>query len=137
MWYERLPHLNAFLNATSFVLLVCGYAAIRRKDQRTHARFMLAAFATSTFFLASYVTYHLNVLSKHYKGTGFLGDVYVTILVSHIILAAVILPLALVTLFFAWRKRFDRHRRVARWTFPIWVYVSVTGVVVYVMLYWS
>lgn len=135
MWYERLPHLNAFLNALSFVLLTLGYAAIRRKDAALHARLMLSAFATSVVFLASYIVYHLNVLHRPFGGTGWLRAVYLTILFSHIVLAALVPPLASVTLYFALRGRFARHRRIARWTFPIWVYVSITGVVVYLFLY--
>lgn len=135
MWYEVLPHVNAFLNTMCFVLLCCGYVAIRKGHERLHARFMLAAFFTSTLFLISYVTYHFQVLHKPYTGEGWIRTVYLLILGSHIVLAVVILPLVLVTLYFALRERFDRHRKVARWTFPMWVYVSVTGVTVYVMLY--
>jgi putative membrane protein len=135
MWYESLPHLNVALNATSAVLLSAGYAAIRRKAQGLHARLMVSAFASSTLFLASYITYHLLAGHKAYAGEGWLRAVYLTILFSHIGLAVLILPLSLTTLFFALQKRFDRHRKIARWTLPLWVYVSVTGVVVYLMLY--
>ena len=135
MWYEALPHVNAVLNTTCFVLLCCGYVAIRKGDRNQHARFMVSAFLTSTLFLISYLTYHSLVLHKPYTGEGWIRTVYLLILVSHIVLAAVILPLVLVTIYYALRQRFDRHRRIARWTFPMWVYVSVTGVVVYLMLY--
>ena len=136
MGYEHLPHLNAFLNASSFVLLALGYAAIRRKDRRLHARFMLSAFVTSIFFLASYLTYHAKVLHRPYEGTGPLRYVYLAILASHIVLAALTLPMAIATLSLALRGKLEEHRRIARWTLPIWAYGSVKGVVVYVMLYW-
>jgi len=136
MWYEKLAHLNAFLNATSAVLLALGYRAIRfRRDTRTHAQYMIAAFITSSLFLASYLTYHYNVLHRPYPGTGAIRAVYFTVLVSHIVLAVVTVPLVLVTISLAARRRFVGHRRIARWTFPIWAYVSVTGVIVYLMLY--
>ena len=135
MWYETLPHLNVALNATSAVLLSAGYAAIRKKAQRLHARLMVSAFVSSTLFLASYVTYHTLAGHKTYGGGGWIRVLYLAILFSHISLAVLILPLSLTTLTFALRGRFDRHRKIARWTLPLWVYVSVTGVVVYVMLY--
>jgi uncharacterized membrane protein YozB (DUF420 family) len=133
MWYESLAHLNALLNATSAVLLALGYRAVRRQAIAVHARFMVAAFVTSTLFLASYVTYHILAGSKTY--TGPLRAVYLPILLSHIVLAAATVPLAALTLALAALGRFERHRRIARWTFPIWIYVSVTGVAVYAMLY--
>jgi uncharacterized membrane protein YozB (DUF420 family) len=133
MWYESLAHVNAALNATSAVLLVLGYRAIRRGAVPVHARFMVAAFITSTLFLASYLTYHY--LAGHRTYAGSMRPVYLAILGSHIILATVTVPLAATTLVLAALGRFERHRRVARWTFPIWIYVSVTGVVVYLMLY--
>jgi uncharacterized membrane protein YozB (DUF420 family) len=117
------------------VLLVCGYVMIRRGRMRAHRRFMLSAFATSALFLVCYVIYHANIGSKRFPGTGTPRAIYFAILISHVSLAAAILPLALVTLNHALRARFDRHVPIARWTFPIWVYVSVTGVIVYLMLY--
>ena len=130
-----LPTLNALLNSVAATLLVAGYAMIRRRRVDAHRRCMLAAFGTSTLFLISYLTYHANVGSVAYTGQGPVRTVYFAILISHIILAALVLPLALVTLVHGLKQRFDRHRRIARWTLPVWLYVSVTGVVVYLMLY--
>jgi uncharacterized membrane protein YozB (DUF420 family) len=132
---SALPALNATLNAIAALLLVCGYVMIRRGRMEIHRRFMLAAFATSALFLVSYVIYHANVGSKPFAGQGTIRIVYFAILISHVILAALILPLALITLTHALRARFERHVPIARWTLPIWLYVSVTGVIVYVMLY--
>lgn len=112
-----------------------GYISIRRRDVTAHKACMIAAFGVSTLFLISYVTYHVHVGSVRFTGTGWIRPVYFTILISHIVLAAAVLPLALVTLYRAARGRFEAHRRIARWTLPIWLYVSVTGVVVYLMLY--
>ena len=130
-----LPALNALLNTTSAVLLSAGYAMIRRGRIDAHRRCMLAACATSALFLVSYVIYHLNVGSVPYTGQGAARVFYFAVLISHIILAALIVPLAVVTLVRALRERFESHRRIARWTLPIWLYVSVTGIIVYVMLY--
>lgn len=130
-----LPSVNAALNAASTALLVGGYVAIRRRNAHVHRTCMLAAFATSTLFLASYVRYHLAVGSVRFQGEGWLRGLYLAILVPHVILAAAIVPLALVTLRHACRGRFARHRRLARVTLPLWLYVSVTGVIVYLMLY--
>jgi uncharacterized membrane protein YozB (DUF420 family) len=130
-----LPAINATLNAISATLLVCGYTMIRRRRIQAHRRFMLSAFATSALFLICYLIYHANVGSKPFPGTGAIRTVYFVILVTHVILAAAILPLALITLSFALRRRFERHVPIARWTLPIWLYVSVTGVIVYLMLY--
>ena len=135
MTVADLPALNASLNAASAVFLALGYRNIRRRNIGAHRACMLAAFAFSTLFLISYVVYHAHIGSKPFPHTGWIRPVYYTILVTHVTLAATILPLALVTLYRAWRERFDRHRRIARWTLPIWLYVSVTGVVVYWMLY--
>jgi uncharacterized membrane protein YozB (DUF420 family) len=135
MGVESLPHLNASLNATSAVLLLCGWIAIRAGRKRVHAGFMLSAFAASTLFLGSYVAYHYQAGHKVYGGSGAVRVVYLAILASHIVLAVATVPLALTTLILALRGRFDRHRRLARVTFPIWMYVSVTGVIVYIMLY--
>ena len=130
-----LPALNACLNATSAVLLATGFLAIRRRRVRVHRACMVAAFVTSVVFLASYLTYHLQVGTTRFPGQGWTRPVYLTILGTHTVLAALIPPLAIVTLSYALRARFTRHVRLARWTLPTWLYVSVTGVVIYVMLY--
>jgi len=130
-----LPAVNATLNGISAVLLVIGYALIRRRRIEPHRRVMIAAFATSTLFLICYVIYHANVGSKPFTGQGTVRRVYFVILITHIVLAAFVPPLALVTLVRGLRARYDTHARLARWTLPIWLYVSVTGVIVYVMLY--
>jgi uncharacterized membrane protein YozB (DUF420 family) len=133
---SQLPDLNAALNSLSAVFLLAGYRFIRLKNQQAHRRCMLAAFACSIVFLISYLIYHYQVGSVSFKGQGAIRPVYFTILITHTILATAVVPLALVTLIRALRERFDAHRRIARWTFPIWLYVSVTGVIVYGMLYW-
>jgi uncharacterized membrane protein YozB (DUF420 family) len=133
--YTALPAVNAALNATSTILLSVGWFFIRRRDLRRHRACMLAAFATSALFLTSYLVYHAKVGSVPFSGQGVVRTLYFGILITHIMLAATILPLALITLSRALSRRFDRHRAIARWTFPIWLYVSVTGVVIYVMLY--
>jgi uncharacterized membrane protein YozB (DUF420 family) len=130
-----LPAVNAALNATSAVLLASGYRFIRRRQITAHKRCMLAALVTSTLFLLSYLTYHYHVGSMPFGGQGWVRPLYFTILISHTILATVIVPLALVTLFRAWKAEFTKHARVARWTLPIWFYVSLTGVIIYCMLY--
>ena len=132
----QLPDLNAALNSLSAVFLLAGYRFIRLKNRQAHRRCMLAAFSCSILFLVSYLIYHYQVGSVSFKGQGWIRPVYFIILLTHTILATTVLPLALITLVRALRERFDAHRRVARWTFPIWLYVSVTGVVVYLMLYW-
>ena len=132
---SSLPTLNAILNSISGLFLVTGYLMIRQRRIKAHRACMLGAFTMSTLFLISYLIYHANVGSIAFTGRGVIRVVYFTILISHIVLAALILPLALVTLVQALRERFDRHVRIARWTLPIWLYVSVTGVVVYLMLY--
>jgi uncharacterized membrane protein YozB (DUF420 family) len=131
-----LPTVNATLNAISAILLIAGYREIRRGRRERHRAAMISACATSTLFLISYVVYHAQAGSRPFTGQGPIRAVYFTILISHVILAAAILPLALVTLVRALRERFDRHAAIARWTLPIWLYVSVTGVAVYLMLYW-
>lgn len=130
-----LPAVNAGLNSISGLLLAAGYRYIRRGKIAAHRACMAAAFGVSTLFLICYLTYHAQVGSVPFQREGWIRPVYFTILISHIVLAAAILPLALVTLYRAWRERFDSHRRIARWTLPIWLYVSVTGVVIYLMLY--
>lgn len=132
---SALPTLNALLNATSAVLLLAGYLAIRRRDAHTHRRLMLAAFAASVLFLVSYVRYHAAVGSVPFRGTGWIRPLYFAVLVPHVLLAAAIVPLALVTLRRAWRGEFHRHKRLAKVTLPLWLYVSMSGVVVYLMLY--
>ncbi len=127
--------MNAALNAASAVLLMLGYRFIRRRQVHAHRACMLGAFGVSIVFLVSYLVYHYHVGSVRFPGTGWVRGVYFAILISHTILAALVPPLAVVTLYRALRGQFDRHRRLARWTLPIWSYVSVTGVVVYVMLY--
>lgn len=130
-----LPTINAFLNATAAVLLVWGYTLIRRHRKQQHRKVMLAAFAASCLFLVGYLTYHFQVGSVRFQKTGAIRAVYLSILATHTLLAAAVPPLAVVTLSRGLSGRFDRHRRLARWTLPIWLYVSVTGVVVYLMLY--
>jgi uncharacterized membrane protein YozB (DUF420 family) len=130
-----LPLVNASLNATSGVLLVFGYISIRRGRVQLHKAAMIAACVVSALFLTSYVIYHANIGSKPFPGRGPIRAVYFAILLTHVILAAAVPPLALITLTRGLRSRFDRHVAIARWTFPIWLYVSVTGVIVYVMLY--
>jgi putative membrane protein len=130
-----LPALNAVLNATSAILLSAGYRFIRRRQITAHKRCMLAVCATSALFLMSYLTYHYYVGSMPFRGQGWVRPLYFTILISHTALAATIVPLAIMTLFRAWKADFRKHARLARWTWPIWMYVSVTGVIIYVMLY--
>ena len=130
-----LPTLNAVLNSMSALLLAMGYVHIRRRRVQAHKICMLAAFVTSTLFLISYLVYHANVGSVPFEGQGRIRIIYFSILVSHVILAALILPLVIVTLIRAFRGQFERHKKLARWTLPLWLYVSVTGVIVYVMLY--
>jgi len=130
-----LPVVNAFLNATSACLLLMGYRAIRRLQIERHRALMLSAAATSTVFLVSYITYHAHVGSVRFSGQGPMRTVYFAILISHTVLAILVVPLVLRTLYLGLRRRDDRHRRVARITFPVWLYVSVTGVIVYWMLY--
>ena len=135
MTLSDLPALNATLNASAAVLLLAGYRFIRRGEIRSHRATMLSACAVSTAFLTSYVIYHANVGSKPFPGQGAVRVIYLTILFTHVVLAAVILPMALVTARRGLRGRFDRHVPLARWTLPLWMYVSVTGVVIYLMLY--
>ena len=130
-----LPAVNASLNALATVLLATGWVLISQGKVEQHRRCMLAAFATSSLFLASYLVYHFNVGAIAFTGQGPLRILYFTILISHIVLAIVILPMALITLARALRTQFDAHRRIARWTLPLWLYVSITGVIVYIMLY--
>ena len=130
-----LPALNASLNAISAMFLVAGYALIRNGRRDAHRRCMLAALTTSALFLTSYVIYHANAGSVPFRGTGAIRIVYFAVLIPHIILAAAILPLVLITTARGLRGDYGRHVRIARWTLPLWLYVSVTGVIVYLMLY--
>jgi uncharacterized membrane protein YozB (DUF420 family) len=132
---HQLPALNASLNALAGVLLMTGYVMIRTRRIAAHRACMIGAFSTSALFLVSYVVYHLNAGSRPFPGQGPIRAVYFTILITHVVLAATIVPLALVTLVRGLRGQYDRHVRIARWTFPVWMYVSVTGVVIYLMLY--
>jgi uncharacterized membrane protein YozB (DUF420 family) len=130
-----LPHVNAALNALSFLLLVAAFYQIRHGNVQTHRRLMLSALGVSGLFLVSYVTYHAQYGSVRFTGQGAVRVIYFLILITHIILAAAIVPLVVVTVVRALRGDFARHRRIARWTYPLWLYVSITGVVVYLMLY--
>ena len=132
---KSLPTLNVLLDATSTFFLLLGFFAIRAKKITLHRTFMGLAFASSTIFLASYLYYHYHAGSVRFTGTGWIRPVYFAILISHTILATAIVPLIFRTLYLAWRNRFEDHRRWARWTWPLWIYVSVTGVVIYAMLY--
>jgi putative membrane protein len=127
--------LNAVLNATSGVLLACGYAAIRSGRIQLHKRFMISAFIVSTVFLASYLLYHYRVGHVAFRGQGWIRPVYFVLLTSHTVLAIVIVPMILMTLRRALLARFDKHKIIARWTLPLWFYVCVTGVIVYLMVY--
>jgi uncharacterized membrane protein YozB (DUF420 family) len=128
--------LNACLNGLSGVLLACGYAAIRAGKKNVHRVFMLSAVGVSSLFLISYLTYHIRVgKAVLFQGQGWIRPAYFSLLTSHTILAAAIVPLITVTLRRAWLKRFDKHRLIARWTLPLWFYVSVTGVIIYFMVY--
>ena len=130
-----LPALNATLNAISFLLLVTGYVFIRRRDRRKHKFCMVSALVVSALFLTSYVIYHSQVGSVPFKGTGWIRTVYFAVLIPHVILAAAIVPPVLITASRGLSAKYDKHRRIARWTLPLWLYVSITGVIVYWMLY--
>lgn len=131
----QLPSVNAALNSLSAAFLILGFLFIKSKKIKAHKACMLSAFSSSSLFLISYLVYHYQVGSVPFKGLGWIRTVYFTILFTHTILAAAVVPLALITLTRALKEKFAAHRRIARWTFPIWLYVSVTGVVVYWMLY--
>jgi putative membrane protein len=141
MTLADLPVVNAFLNGLSAVFLSCGYYFIRRQNQRAHSRCMIAAFVTSVLFLACYITYHAYVAYYLHRGPTVFKNppwfrpIYLGILLTHTVLAVVIVPMVMVTLSRALRARFDSHRRIARWTWPLWMYVSVTGVIIYLLLY--
>jgi uncharacterized membrane protein YozB (DUF420 family) len=135
MQISDLPAVNATLNSLSAILLMTGYVFIRQKNITAHKLCMISALGASALFLTSYLIYHYHVGSKPFGGQGAIRIVYFSILISHTILAVTIVPLALITLSRALKQRFDKHKRIARWTLPIWLYVSVTGVTVYWMLY--
>ena len=130
-----LPALNATLNAISFVLLVTGYTLIRRGERAKHRACMIAALVVSRLFLTSYVIYHLQVGSVPFRGTGWIRTLYFAVLIPHVILAVGIVPLVIITVSRGLSARYDKHRAIARWTLPLWLYVSITGVIVYLMLY--
>lgn len=130
-----LPAINASLNATSAALLCVGYRCIRRGNKEAHRACMIGAFSVSTLFLVSYVIYHIYHGATEFAGRGIARPIYFFILITHTVLATAVVPMVLMTMYRAARKQFDKHKRIARWTWPIWVYVSVTGVVVYWMLY--
>ena len=134
-FFSVLPHFNAFLNFSSFVLLTSGYVFIRRRNVIAHRNCQIAALAVSVLFLISYLTYHAQHGSTRFQGQGIIRPVYFVILTTHTILAAVIVPFVIITVRRAKRGDFLRHKAIARWTLPMWLYVSITGVVVYLMLY--
>ena len=134
-WIPLLPTVNAVLNGIGAIFLVVGYVMIRQRKVGAHRACMLAAFTMSVLFLSSYVLYHYYAGSVPFTGTGWVRPLYFFILITHIVLAALVPPLAIMTLWRAWNERFESHAKLARWTLPIWLYVSVTGVVVYLMLY--
>ncbi len=133
--YSALPALNAALNGTSAVLIATGRSFIKRGRMAAHRRMMIAAVVSSSLFLISYVWYHAHVGVIRFKGQGWPRPVYFSILISHTFLAAAVVPLVLITLTRGLRGRYERHRASARWTYPVWMYVSITGVVIYVLLY--
>ncbi len=134
-FYESLPTLNAFLNGAAAILLAIGYVLIRNRRREAHKRVMIAAFAVSTVFLASYLLHHFHAGLVYFQGTGAIRTVYLWILGTHTVLAITVPVLAIITLNRGLAARYDKHRVIAKWTLPIWMYVSVTGVVIYLMLY--
>ena len=132
---SALPTVNAVLNSLSAIFLTIGYICIRRKKISIHRFFMVSAFITSVLFLISYVTYHLQAKITKFPVEGWVKTLYLSILLTHTVLAAAVPFLAIITLTLALRQRYEKHRKIARWTYPIWLYVSVTGVIIYVMLY--
>jgi len=136
MSIHDLPTLNACLNATATVLLICGWKAIKANDREKHKRFMISALCVSIIFLCSYLTYHFLVPGvTRYQGEGILRVIYFTILLTHTPLAAIVAPACLVAVWFAVKGKFEQHKKVTRWLYPVWLYVSVTGVIIYLMLY--
>jgi putative membrane protein len=130
-----LPLLNAFLNTASTVLLLVGHQFIRRGNRAHHKKMMLGAFTTSILFLISYIVYHVARGAQHFGGDGLIRPIYFLILGTHTILAAALVPMVLTTLFRALKGEYEKHRKIAEWTYPVWLYVSVTGVIIYLMLY--
>lgn len=135
MQISDLPTLNATLNTVATVLLICGWMCIKYKRKAAHIAFMVLALLVSTAFLTSYLIYHFKAGHVGFNGTGWSRKVYFPLLISHVVLAIINLPMVIMTIIPAMRQRFDKHKRIARWTLPIWLYVSVTGVVVYLMCY--
>lgn len=133
-WVYQLPALNAFLNSISTGLIVAGFVAIKKRNFKLHMRLMLTAFVTSSLFLISYLLYHNFVGHTPFPGEGAIRPIYFLILITHIILSAFVVPLVLTSYFFAFSGKFSTHRKVSKWTFPIWLYVSVTGVVIFFIL---
>ena len=135
MTVSDLPAVNASLNALSTVLLISGYILIRLRKQNAHRNCMVAAFVTSTLFLMSYLYYHAHAKTTHFVDPAWFRPIYLTILLTHTVLAVVIVPMVFITFARALKQQFDRHKAIARWTWPIWMYVSITGVVIYLILY--
>ncbi len=136
MTFADLPAINACFNALSTALLTVGYVLIRRKNKAAHRTCMIGALASSALFLAGYLTYHFTIRTvTRFHEPAWFRPIYLAILLTHTVLAVVIVPMVLITFVRAWRERFDAHRRIARWTWPLWMYVSVTGVVIYLLLY--
>lgn len=133
-WVAQLPALNALLNTTSTILILLGFRAIKRRDFIKHMKLMLTAFITSSLFLISYLVYHNFTGHTPFPGEGWIRPVYFFILITHIILSAFVVPLVLTSFYFAYSGKFKTHRKVSKWTFPVWLYVSVTGVVIFFML---
>lgn len=129
-----LPELNAYINTLTFLCLLAGFIAIRKRLFQTHKSFMVSAFVLSVLFLVSYITYHYGAPHTSFGGSGWLAYTYYFLLITHILLAITIVPLALITVFRAWQMDYHKHKKIAKWTLPIWLYVSATGVVVYVMI---
>lgn len=130
-----MPHVQAALNATAAILLFTGYRYIKNNDQQAHKKCMIAALIVSTIFLASYLTYHEVVGYQPFEGRGMIRPIYFTFLFSHIVLSGVVVPMILVTVFYAAKGNFTKHPRIARWTFPVWLYISISGVIVYVLAF--
>ncbi len=135
MTVENLPAVNATLNGISAILLTMGFVFIKRGKKEAHQRCMISAFLVSAVFLICYLIYHYYAGSTKFTATGWIRPVYFTILITHVILAAAIVPMILMTMWRAWKKDFEKHKKIARWTWPLWMYVSVTGVLIYLMLY--
>jgi putative membrane protein len=136
LFLDSLPHFNALCNMTTTILLIVGYSFIRRGRESAHRNVMLAAIGSSALFLISYLTRYYLEGTHYFQGEGLVRIIYLTVLFSHMILAALVVPLVIVTVTWAFKGRFENHKAWARWTLPIWLYVSVTGLFVYVMLYW-